>query len=98
MIDSNGKPGTGGNANGVETELGAVYVITVVLTVVGVEVALDVVTGVEDVTLLTLLVLEVLEDVELVLVTVVVVTVVLAAVVVVTGAVVEPVTPPGGSR
>jgi hypothetical protein len=97
MIDSNGKPGTGGNANGVETELGAVYVITVVLTVVGV--VLDVVTGVEDVvlTLLTLLVLDV--ALEVVVTTDVLVT---TLVDVVEAAVVPPPPPPpvapGGSR
>jgi hypothetical protein len=95
MIDSNGKPGTGGNANGVETELKAVNVTTVVLTVVGV--VLDVVTGVEDVTLLTLLVLDV--ALEVVVTTDVLVT---TLVDVVEAAVVPPPPPPpvvpGGSR
>jgi len=79
MIDSNGKPGIGGSARGVETELTAevvvvavtwivsigVLVITVctvlVLTVAGVDVVLEVVTGIEDVevTMLALLVLDV---------------------------------------
>ncbi len=78
MIDSKGKPGTGGNVKGTDTELdvdvlaGCVVIVgvvdtvnvtTAVLTVVGVDVALADVTGVEDVvvTLLTLLTLEVLD-------------------------------------